>query len=58
MARYQIIMRAGPTPGQTYDLIENDITIGRDINADIVISVPEISRILARPMGHLSMGNA
>lgn len=48
MADHQIVMRAGPTPGQTYDLIENDITIGRDINADIVISVPEISRSHAR----------
>jgi predicted component of type VI protein secretion system len=48
MTRFQIIMRAGPTPGQTYDLTENDITIGRDINADIVISVPEISRRHAR----------
>ncbi len=48
MATYQILMRAGPTPGQTYDLTESDITIGRDINADIVISVPEISRRHAR----------
>ncbi len=48
MARFQIIMRAGPTPGQAYDLTGEDITIGRDINADIVISVPEISRRHAR----------
>jgi hypothetical protein len=48
MAKYQIIMRAGPTPGQTYDLTQSDITIGRDINADIVISIPEISRRHAR----------
>jgi hypothetical protein len=48
MAKSQIIMRAGPTPGQTYDLTQPDLTIGRDINADIVISVPEISRRHAR----------
>lgn len=44
MAKYQLVMSTGPAPGQTFDLIDADITLGRDIQADIVVNVPEISR--------------
>jgi predicted component of type VI protein secretion system len=41
---YQLVMRTGPTPGKSYELREDEITIGRDISNDIVISDVEISR--------------
>ncbi|MBN2146303.1 MAG: FHA domain-containing protein [Anaerolineales bacterium] len=41
---FRLVMRTGPTPGQTYDLVKNDIYIGRDITNDIVINDSEISR--------------
>jgi predicted component of type VI protein secretion system len=44
MATYKIVMSKGPTPGKTYDLTGTNITIGRDINAEIVITIPEVSR--------------
>jgi predicted component of type VI protein secretion system len=57
MALYKITMSAGPTPGKTYELTETEITVGRDINAGIVINVPEVSRRHARfrrdPGGYL-----
>lgn len=48
MYAYKITMSAGPTPGKIFDLTENEISVGRDIHADIVINVPEISRRHAR----------
>jgi len=41
---YQIVMSKGPTPGKSFDLTGANVTIGRDINADIVINIPEVSR--------------
>ncbi len=41
---FQLAMRAGPKPGQTYELAKNEITIGRDISNDIVVSDAEVSR--------------
>lgn len=41
---YKIVMSKGPTPGKSFDLIGANVTIGRDINADIVINIPEVSR--------------
>jgi predicted component of type VI protein secretion system len=41
---YQLVMRTGPTPGKTFPLNRDVITIGRDIANDIVISDPEVSR--------------
>ncbi|HWQ83861.1 MAG TPA: FHA domain-containing protein [Anaerolineales bacterium] len=41
---YRLVMRTGPNPGQTFDLLQPEITIGRDINNTIVINDAEISR--------------
>lgn len=45
---YQFNMRSGPTPGQIYPIQQAEIIIGRDLNADMTISDPEISRRHAR----------
>jgi len=45
---FQLVMRAGPTPGKTFTLSGNELIIGRDINADIVINTAEVSRGHAR----------
>jgi len=45
---YQLVMRSGPNPGQTFELDQNEITIGRDIGNSIVINDAEISRKHAR----------
>jgi pSer/pThr/pTyr-binding forkhead associated (FHA) protein len=44
MATYQLFMNKGPTPGKVYDLTGSVITLGRDLNADIVINIPDVSR--------------
>ena len=41
---FQLIMRRGPHPNQTYDLNKDVVTLGRDITNDIVINDPEVSR--------------
>jgi len=41
---YQLVMRAGPTPGKTFVLTKNEIFIGRDLSNDIVINDAEVSR--------------
>jgi len=41
---FQLVMRAGPTPGKTFSLSKNEILIGRDISADVVINAAEVSR--------------
>jgi predicted component of type VI protein secretion system len=48
MAKYQVVMSAGPTPGKVFDVIGPNVTIGRDLNAEIVINIPEVSRRHAR----------
>ncbi len=45
---YQLVMRSGPNPGQTFELSQNELTIGRDIGNTIVINDAEISRKHAR----------
>lgn len=45
---FQLIMRTGPIPGKVFDLGNNELTIGRDISNDIVISDVEVSRKHAR----------
>ncbi|MBU0512371.1 MAG: FHA domain-containing protein [Chloroflexi bacterium] len=45
---FQLVMQAGPTPRKTFTLSGNEIVIGRDINADIVINTAELSRRHAR----------
>lgn len=44
MAQYQLVLRVGPSPGKVYPLMKNEITIGRDINNEIVINDAEVSR--------------
>jgi predicted component of type VI protein secretion system len=41
-------MQKGPNPGKIFELIEEEITIGRDITNRIVINDPEVSRRHAR----------
>lgn len=45
---FQLVMRTGPIPGKVFDLGNNELTIGRDISNDIVISDVEVSRKHAR----------
>ena len=44
MAQYQLVLRVGPSPGKVYPLMKNTLTIGRDINNEIVINDAEVSR--------------
>lgn len=47
-AQFQFVMRSGPTPGATYPLEGDQLTIGRDSNNGVVINDSEISRKHAR----------
>ena len=48
LSQFQLIMRQGPTPGATFPLEGDQITIGRDPSNGIVINDAEISRRHAR----------
>ncbi len=41
---YRLTVRQGPVPGKVYDLVKDVMTIGRDVNNDIVINDAEVSR--------------
>jgi predicted component of type VI protein secretion system len=41
---FQLIMRAGPNPGKVFTLSKNEIVLGRDVSADVVINAAEVSR--------------
>ena len=41
---FQLIVRRGPQPNQSYELNKDIVTLGRDITNDIVINDPEVSR--------------
>lgn len=41
---YQLIVRAGPTPGKIYPIMKSEMIIGRDPNTDVLINDAEISR--------------
>jgi len=43
-SHFKLTMHEGPHAGKSYELSDREITIGRDINADIVINIPEVSR--------------
>jgi pSer/pThr/pTyr-binding forkhead associated (FHA) protein len=43
-SQFQLTMRSGPTPGKVYELLLDDLTIGRDISNPIVVNDPEVSR--------------
>lgn len=45
---FELLMNAGPSPGQKYPLSESEIIIGRDPHVDISINIPEVSRRHAR----------
>ena len=45
---YQLVMQKGPNPGKIYELVQDELTIGRDITNRVVINDPEISRKHAR----------
>lgn len=45
---YQLVMRAGPTPGKVIPLTKSELLIGRDPSNDIVINDAEVSRKHAR----------
>jgi hypothetical protein len=47
-AAFQLVMRSGPTPNQAYPLEKMEIFIGRELNNDVVINDPEVSRKHAR----------
>ncbi len=44
MAQYQLVMHSGPTPGKTFPLEGDVLTIGRDASNQIPINDAEISR--------------
>ena len=48
MPEYQIVMRAGPTPGKVFPVSSESFTIGREPGNGIVINDAEISRKHAR----------
>lgn len=41
---YQLVMQKGPNPGKIFELVQDELTIGRDITNRIVINDPEVSR--------------
>ena len=45
---YRLAVRSGPSVGKVYPLDKNEEFVGRDLNNDIVINDPEISRRHAR----------
>ena len=47
-SRYRLAIRQGPTPGKVFELVKDNLTIGRDVSADIANNDPEISRTHAR----------
>ncbi|MCJ7433556.1 MAG: FHA domain-containing protein [Anaerolineales bacterium] len=48
MAQFQLVMRSGPTPGATYPLEGDQLTIGRDSSNGVAINDAEMSRKHAR----------
>ena len=48
MPQFQFVMRSGPTPGVTFPLAGDQLTIGRDSANGVSINDPEVSRKHAR----------
>jgi pSer/pThr/pTyr-binding forkhead associated (FHA) protein len=48
MAQFQFVMRSGPTPGVTFPLEGDQLTIGRDSSNGVAVNDPEVSRKHAR----------
>jgi pSer/pThr/pTyr-binding forkhead associated (FHA) protein len=45
---FRLVMRAGPSTGKVFPLDKSEIFVGRDLNNDVVINDPEVSRRHAR----------
>lgn len=45
---FQLIVRRGPKPGQTFPLVGPSISLGRDPMSDLTLSDPEVSRYHAQ----------
>ncbi len=45
---YKLILKSGPNAGAEFSLEKDEIFLGRDVNNDIVINDPEVSRRHAR----------
>ena len=41
---YQLVMHKGPNPGKIFEIVQDEITIGRDITNRVVVNDPELSR--------------
>ena len=41
---YRLVIRRGPQPNQVYDLNQDMMTLGRDVNNEITVNDPEVSR--------------
>lgn len=50
MSQFQFVMRSGPTPGVTFPLEGDQLTIGRDSTNPVAINDAEVSRKHARMM--------
>ncbi len=50
MSQFQFVMRSGPTPGVTFPLEGDQLTIGRDSTNGVAINDAEVSRKHARLM--------
>lgn len=48
MPTYRLVMRSGPSSGKIFPLEKAELFVGRDLNNDIVINDPEVSRRHAR----------
>jgi len=48
MAHFQLVMRSGPTPGATFALEGDQLTVGRDSSNGVAINDGEVSRHHAR----------
>jgi pSer/pThr/pTyr-binding forkhead associated (FHA) protein len=45
---YRLVIRSGPTAGKIFPLEKNELFVGRDLNNEVVINDPEVSRRHAR----------
>lgn len=41
---YRLVVRRGPQPNQVYELNQDMMTLGRDVNNEITVNDPEVSR--------------
>jgi hypothetical protein len=46
--RSRLTVRQGPAPGKIFELVKDVVTVGRDVNNDVVLNDAEVSRNHAR----------